>query len=424
MKKKVLLIAYDFLPYYKSLGGVIRAVTLANFLRKEGFQVFVIAKKGEFYSYFGYETYLDKLFVKYLSLPSDILNHHLNKIKIESLLLSLKKRLFKIKHSFLGIFNASDYKIWDIKVFFNESCKLIEKYNIENVIVTTPPHIIQKVGLLLKKKYGENVNLIVDYRDSWNTNKIFKVENKIKYFFLLRLEKKILEKSDYFTFVSNPILNKIKLFLKLDISGKSLLIMNGFEKKIESSKEKKVKKKENKKIKVGYFGSITDNSKAFRNVFKLLTVLKQNKELCKKYEFHFFGNVTFYQNHNAIFNCVKIHSSLSHLDALEKMLEMDYLLLIHSDPNSSDEVITGKFFDYISVRKPIICLSPKEMEAKKIILENKIGIWIDNSNDKEIKKKLEQLYRKRKEITFSYDKFNVLKYQRENQYKEFLKILR
>ena len=54
------------------------------------------------------------------------------------------------------------------------------------------------------------------------------------------------------------------------------------------------------------------------------------------------------------------------MNALKKMLEMDYLLIVHTEAITATEVLTGKLFDYIFVGKPIIVISRGETEAGKL----------------------------------------------------------
>ena len=57
---------------------------------------------------------------------------------------------------------------------------------------------------------------------------------------------------------------------------------------------------------------------------------------------------------------------------------MHYLLILHTDPASSDEVITGKFFDYIKARRPILCFSPENTEAARLVKRWQVGEWLDS----------------------------------------------
>ena len=58
---KVLLIANNFMPYEASLGGCIRAITLADFLTRHNYDVTLLSQKGKTESDLGYQEVLTKL---------------------------------------------------------------------------------------------------------------------------------------------------------------------------------------------------------------------------------------------------------------------------------------------------------------------------------------------------------------------------
>ena len=61
------------------------------------------------------------------------------------------------------------------------------------------------------------------------------------------------------------------------------------------------------------------------------------------------------------------------------MQEFDYLLILHTEKSTSKEVVTGKFYEYLSSRIPIIIISNGETEAGKIIKKHNLGFSIDYS---------------------------------------------
>ncbi|MFC1826330.1 hypothetical protein ACFLZQ_00155, partial [Thermodesulfobacteriota bacterium] len=297
--------------------------------------------------------------------------------------------------------------------------QLINKHSIKNIIVSSPTHSMQLVGKSLKKRFGEKINFIADFRDSWNTRPTFGKHFFISDYISRKMERGVLSNCDHFTYVSEPILTKIEDTFHLNIKSRATLIMNGFNESIQIHQNDEAKKRD--KIKIGYFGTATDLAKSNLSIHTLLEVLKPNPEFQEGLEFYFYGALGFAYHDPKDFPCIQNKGSVSHADALKKMGEMDFLLLLYSDPKSSDEVITGKIFEYISRKKPIICLSPKNMEARRIIEMYGIGITIDIEDPKDIKKKIESL------PTFLnkdfYKDLDISQFKRENQYKKFLELL-
>jgi len=300
---------------------------------------------------------------------------------------------------------------------FRAALELIEKKGIADVIITTPTHHAQLIGLFLKQHLKDKINLIVDYRDSWFTNNFYRKKGAVSRFFSEQKEKTILNGCDYFTYISEPMLAQILSQYGLkDFKEKSRLIMNGYNKEVDLSS---VSKNESGPIKIGYFGLLTDAKNSFRNIETLVSALKEAPELQDKMEFYFYGDVRLVNTSLDGIKNIHIKNSVSHDEALNLMSTMDYLLIIHSNPLTSEEVITGKFFEYVSVKVPILNLTPPVMEANKLVRQYDIGQIIDISTTKSVKTGLKKMSR----MSGCYDDLDVTIFSREHQYKLFLDCL-
>ncbi len=371
--------------------------------------MFVLSNKGEYFSYFGYEDLAEKIKISYLKNWMGLKKEKKLNKGLSNIITYRSKRLLKDVSKF---FIIPDQTVWMGRDYYHEAKSIIEKHQIENVIVSSPPHGIQRVGNKLKKKLKDKINLFVDYRDSWNNSTTFLDKNIFRRFISKKIEKEVLKNTDNFLYVSGPILDKIKENFKLDIKDKSKLIMNGFVKHPMIPNEIGVEKS---KIQIGHFGAISDEKKSFRNVSYLLNVLKDNLSLCSKMDFHFCGKNKIKSIDPKIQNSVFLHNSVSHIKAISKMRQMDFLLLVHTDKEDSDEIFTGKIFDYIFAGIPIICFSPENMEARRLISNLEIGIWINYDNPDEIKQKLELLMQNYDSYIEAYKKINLDDFNRENQ---------
>lgn len=413
-KKPILVLCHDFIPYYKSLGGVVRMVTLCDFLQRQGHSVFVLAKSGTFQSYHGYDSLVDKIHIQYLTHPMEPQNPKRSSSFTRPTLGSiLTYRIKRIVKDLTRFFIIPDQGAWMVNKYYCAACSIIDKEHINHIIISSPPHSIQKVGLKLKNHYKEKINLVVDYRDSWNTRNHFTQKNKLKDFFCKRLEKRILLHADHFTFVTEPILEKIEKIYNISIRNKSLLVMNGFNPRLPTTSETSPLYS---KIRIGHFGPISDNPKSFRDISVLFQVLNVSKELCAGIEFHFYGQSHIKAIRDLPKGVTNFHPSLTHVEALHEMQNMDFLLLVHTDTHDCDEILTGKFFDYISVKKPILCLTPRNMEATRWVEKFGIGIWMNAEDRDDITRKLGALNKETVQFDEAYSRFNVNDYSRDAQF--------
>jgi hypothetical protein len=369
--KKVLLITRDFIPFTESLGGLIRVLTLADYLFRNGFQVFILTSRGYEHGYFGYEEEIKRYSVVYIN---DMLKYNKDKnAKRHIKGNTWKSRLMDHFRAFVRQTIVPDKHIILVRSYFSAAVGIIRENGIKNLIISSPPFSLQITGYFLKRKFGSEIMFLSDYRDSWNTTAIHSPNNPVSRCVSRWLERKILRICDNFTYVSEPILLKIKNRLYDGIEPKSRLVMNGFSKEIPFTKKNKL----SAKIVIGYFGSISDSSTSFRNMSNLFGALKLQAFRNTAVEFHFYGAVELKRHDLANYPNIKYSGVVSHKEAIEKMMECDYLLIVHSESRGSDEVVTGKFFEYVATRTPILCLGPLDMEANRLIKKYGIGMSID-----------------------------------------------
>jgi hypothetical protein len=67
------------------------------------------------------------------------------------------------------------------------------------------------------------------------------------------------------------------------------------------------------------------------------------------------------------------------------MVNSSLLLLIIPEAGDNRLIITGKIYEYIAARKPVLCLGPENGEAAIIISKLKNGICLDYSDSEKIK---------------------------------------
>ena len=150
---------------------------------------------------------------------------------------------------------------------------------------------------------------------------------------------------------------------------KKLLIKNGF----LNIKKNLIKNNKNKKLTIGYFGLISDQKKGYRDINILYDNICKDKYLSNNIIFKFYGNNNILDKKILNFKSFKFYQNLNYINARKKMMSMDYLMLIHTEKETAKEVITGKFYDYISSRVPIISISNGEIEADRIIKKYNLG---------------------------------------------------
>ena len=77
------------------------------------------------------------------------------------------------------------------------------------------------------------------------------------------------------------------------------------------------------------------------------------------------------------FQKFKFYKNISYFESQKKMSRFDYLLILHTEKSTASEVITGKFYEYLSSRIPIIVISNGPTEAGRLVQRHNLGYSID-----------------------------------------------
>lgn len=420
--RKLLIIARDFLPYCYSLGGVIRVLKLAEYLRESGTEVFVLAARGEPIDYFGYEDLVRGLSVTYVDDPLQRFINRMTNPESRDVArrMDTGNRAFALAKSVVNEISVPDVGIYFTERYVRAALRIIEEHGIRNVMITSPPHSMQVVGLRLKETLGDRIRLIVDYRDSWNTTKIIN-RKKVRVLQRIneRLERKVLGNADRFTHVSRPMIEKINARI-LDVGEKALLVMNGYDAAMMPPLPPGPAR--NDRLTIGHFGFIHDRADGHRNPEPILRALRA---LGANVTVHFYGTASVSPEWRDRFKDIAaIHGIVPHREAIGLMQAMDLLLIFHSERDGADEVVSGKIFEYMLTQKPILVAGPAGMEASRIVTKEKIGYAVDLYDADGMAEALREICRLwTRDGLVRYDRGDLKHYSRQYQYSRILEIL-
>ena len=325
-----------------------------------------------------------------------------------------------------GNFFIPDARKGWIKYAFKEACRIIEKENIKTIVSTSPPHSAQVTGLHLKKKYKNSIRWIVDLRDPWTDiyfyNEFkhlpFAVKEDAKY------EREVLENADVIITVSKSLK---ELFAKKSASinpEKIKVIHNGFDEDDFNNKNHTLP--EDSFI-ITYTGTIAEsyNPEIFFTALKETAVRNPGKKLLLRFIGDPASSLIEFAKNISLKDNIQVIPTVSHDESINYLLRSSALLLVIPEIKNDKGILTGKLFEYLAARKPIICIGPPDGDAAEIIRECNAGKTFDRTGKDEIINYLELLLNDRNFILAS-DNVNELykKYSRRNQAIELAQILK
>ena len=298
-----------------------------------------------------------------------------------------------------------------------EAKKIIEEHSISTIITTSPPHSTQLIGLALKRELG--VNWIADLRDPWTDIFYYKdlLHLPIRAKKDKKLETAVLENADQVITVSKAIKTLFSTKLSSN-SDKIHVIPNGFDPNDFTSKEEQ----KNELFTLGYIGSLTEEYSP-KALFEALKKLKE------KYTFRikFVGNISpgikAIIHENDLDSHCTFKDRLAHDEAVKEMQSSDALLLFIPKVVNNEGILTGKIFEYIATKKPVIGIGPENGDAAEILLPFSSSKMFDYSSS-EIESFLEDLFKKKQDNSVLESVGDHMYYSRKNQASQVAEIIK
>jgi len=243
--------------------------------------------------------------------------------------------------------------------------KILKEHNISAIITTGPPQSTHLIGLEIKKKYG--LPWLVDFRDPWTTvyyNKFFPrtaaTKRKDK-----SLEDKVLHSADAIVAVSSGLGVEFQ-----DRARRLDVIYNGFDPEDIPESDPIL----TEKFTLEYIGNLKPNQNPEALWLALGELLSEVPDFRKLFSLNLTGNIDKFLARDLVDkygleSIMNIVPYLSHLEAVERMVKTNLLLFIVPEADNNKLIITGKLFEYMASRTPILSIGPIEGDAARLLKE-------------------------------------------------------
>ena len=355
MTKKVLIVTYFF--NQKELIGSLRLRGLAKYLPEFGWEPTILTIKSDNTKQSNENSDLRVIETDYTDL-STVWKSRLGFNSTEGVQNQLNVSTKKSQKGILNFLINMWMEVFAYpdpeKNWYNNAVtagnELLENEEFDLILSSSYPYTSHLIGYELKDKH--NLPWVVDLRDLWTQNHNYKFSN-IRKFRESYLEKKILSSADAMTTVSEPWSYKLKLRHK---NKKIYTIFNGFDPDLTSMENEL-----DKKFSIIYTGMIYEGKMDPEPLFTALEELINEGEVDKNdISMDFYGfNVEIIRDcvekHN-LQKVINIHNLIPHNEVIEKQRKAQLLLLLNwNDPNENG-VYTGKIFEYLSAKRPIIAI--------------------------------------------------------------------
>ena len=160
---------------------------------------------------------------------------------------------------------------------------------------------------------------------------------------------------------------------------KTILVQNGFE---PSEFANRKPYPSSSKLRVVFCGTIYPKERNPSPLFQAVSTLKREKGI-SNISIEFFGKTAPEVKQSAIKEGVDenvvFHGEVSHANSIQAQMNADVLLLLYRENNPDEkDVYSGKLFEYIGARRPILCMGIEEGIGPDLIRENQLGAVLNS----------------------------------------------
>jgi len=286
-----------------------------------------------------------------------------------------------------NLFIPDARKFW-IKPSVRFLYEFLKSNKIDAIVSTGPPHSMHLIALQLKKK--TNISWLADFRDPWTNIDFYKdlkltnrADKKHR-----KLEQKVLSNADKVIVISKTMAEDMKRLHNRHCD----VITNGFDTEFKNDVNPAI----DKKFSISHIGTLVKTRNP-RLLWKVLNILvNENSQFGSDLEIKLVGKVDYsvieslkQYNLSDFYNKIDYlpHDEVIRIQQQSQVL----LLLINNTPNAK-MILTGKFFEYLAARRPILCIGPTDGDAAKILFETNSGYISDFDDEETLKKNIISLY--------------------------------
>ncbi len=263
------------------------------------------------------------------------------------------------------------------KFWIKPSVKFLKKYLADNpvdaMVSTGPPHSMHLIALGIKKSL--NTPWIADFRDPWTNIDFYdklllsRFADRSHHF----KEQKVIRNADLLTIVSWNWANDFRILGAKRVE----VITNGY----DPSDFKSLNRINSVKFELCHIGSINKDRNP-NKLWEAISVVAENIEgfkdnlkitLLGSVDHQVFEDLNLYN----LLGQVEHISYLPHKEVLQRAVSSIVLLLPLNDTPNVAGIVPGKIFEYLALKKPILCVGTTTGDSARIIRETNSGITLE-----------------------------------------------
>lgn len=301
---------------------------------------------------------------------------------------------------------------------FKQALNIVRQENIDVVVTSGPPHSTHLIGKKLKTETG--ITWVADFRDPWTDIYYYKdlYHSGLAARYDKYLEKKVLTSADKIITVSNEVGKLLADKIK-GSSEKISIIPNGY----DETDFENITPVSNSCFTIAYTGTI---SMSYRIDQFVEAVSELPENVRRGIKIRFAGNVpeeiiNLFRMKN-LGHMVEVLGYIPHEEAISIMISATILLMAIPDTPDNKGIVTGKFFEYLAAKRPIMAIGPGGGDIEKILSNCKAGKLFSYEDKEAMSQFIRDNFTRFQEGTLKAETTGTEKYTRRNLTKELVRI--
>ena len=274
----------------------------------------------------------------------------------------------------LSLFIRSNFFFPDPRCFWRRPsvrylCKRLKEYPVDWIITTGPPHSMHLIGKDLQKKMG--IPWLADFRDPWTGIYYFKhlamlpsIVKRHK-----RAEQAVVGKADVVTVVSPQMKREFLVWKPKRIE----VVPNGYDESDFFVEAKRF----SQKFALIHTGLFTKDANPNQLWLALANIVAENSAFAHSLQIvlvgHTDGAIRQSIEEAGLLSYCLFVNYVSHLEAVAYQKGANLLLLTLKKEPESKGILTGKLFEYLAAKKPVLGIGPLDGDLAEILSDCKGG---------------------------------------------------
>ncbi len=300
------------------------------------------------------------------------------------------------------------------KFWIKPSVRFLKQYlktnPVDAIVSTGPPHSMHLIAWNITRHFI--IPWLADFRDPWTNIDFYKdlrltASSDRKH---QQLERMILHDATAVTVISNTMADDFNRILPRNYD----IITNGYDSDDILTAPPPVL---DKKFSIAHIGTLVST----RNPQSLWSALQQllsaHQDLAKDLEIKLIGKldhtVTESLESYGLTPYVNRIPYLPHDQVVISQLQSQVLLLIINNTPNAKMILTGKFFEYLAAKRPILCVGPLDGDAAAILGNTRAGLISDHGDTKTLEKHILDFYARFKKGDLHSESVNIETYSRK-----------